>query len=177
MLCDACHQNEATVHLTEIVDEQITELHLCEGCARQKGSQMEQHFGLADLLAGLTDLGQHFESVGAAEVKCPNCGLTYQDFRRIGRLGCSECYRAFKESLVILLKRIHGSTRHLGRSPARSAEPAPQKKSSKIEVLTARLRKAIEQEEYEEAALLRDKIRALEGKGRGGPLCPPEQKV
>ena len=162
MQCDICHKNEATVHLTEIIDNQITELHLCEECARQKGAQMEQHFGLADLLAGLADLGQQFEVVGKAESKCPNCGLTYQDFRRIGRLGCSQCYEAFKDSLGVLLKRIHGSTQHLGRTPARKV--APEQKKSEIDVLRAKLQKAIEMEEFEEAASLRDKIRALEAK-------------
>ena len=131
MLCDICHKNEASVHLTEIIDNQITELHLCEGCARQKGTQMEQHFGLADLLAGLADLGQQFETPGKTEAKCTNCGLSYHDFRRIGRLGCSECYGAFKDSLEILLKRIHGSTQHLGRIPIK--KPATvQKKSSEF---------------------------------------------
>lgn len=162
MQCDICHKNEATVHLTEIIDNQITELHLCEECARQKGAQMEQHFGLADLLAGLADLGQQFEVVGKSETKCPNCGLTYQDFRRIGRLGCSECYEAFKDSLGILLKRIHGSTQHLGRTPAKKA--VPEQKKSEIDILRAKLQKAIEMEEFEEAASLRDKIRALETK-------------
>jgi len=166
MLCDICHKNEATVHLTEIVDNQITELHLCEECARQKGAKMEQHFGLADLLAGLSDLGQQFESVGKAKFKCPNCGLTYEDFRRIGRLGCSECYEAFKDSLEVLLKRIHGSTQHLGRAPAARAKTAPLKKASVIELLRAKLQTAIEMEEFEEAAKLRDKIRALEAKMR-----------
>jgi len=167
MLCDICHKNEATVHLTEIIDNQITELHLCEECARQKGAKMEQHFGLADLLAGLSDLGQQFESVGKAKLKCPNCGLTYEDFRRIGRLGCSECYEAFKDSLEILLKRIHGSTQHLGRAPAaRAKTAAPLKKASVIELLRAKLQTAIEMEEFEEAAKLRDKIRALEAKMR-----------
>ena len=162
MLCDICHKNEATVHLTEIVDNQITELHLCEECARQKGSQMEQHFGLADLLAGLSDLGQQFEVAGKAEIKCPNCGLTYQDFRRIGRLGCSECYQAFKDSLGILLKRIHGSNQHLGRGPAKTAVEV--QKKSEADLLRSKLQRAIEMEEFEEAARLRDKIRALEAK-------------
>ena len=162
MLCDICHKNEATVHLTEIVDNQITELHLCEECARQKGAQMEQHFGLADLLAGLADLGQQFEVAGKTEAKCPNCGLAYQDFRRIGRLGCSECYQAFRDSLGVLLKRIHGSTQHLGRIPAKRAVPV--QKRSGADLLRAKLRRAIEMEEFEEAARLRDKIRALEKK-------------
>jgi len=164
MLCDICHKNAATVHLTEIIDNQITELHLCEECARQKGAQMEQHFGLADLLAGLADLGQQFEVGGKAEIKCPNCGLTYQDFRRIGRLGCSECYHAFKDSLAILLKRIHGSTQHIGRAPSKAAKAAASPKISAIEALRAELQKAIEAEEFEQAAALRDKIRTLEAK-------------
>ncbi len=162
MLCDICHKNGATVHLTEIIDNQITELHLCEECARQKGAQMEQHFGLADLLAGLADLGQQFEAVGKIGLKCPNCGLTYQDFRRIGRLGCGECYETFKDSLGALLKRIHGSTQHLGRTPAKTAA-APQKRSE-TDLLRAELQKAIQMEEFEEAARLRDRIRALEAK-------------
>jgi protein arginine kinase activator len=164
MLCDVCHKNEATVHLTEIVDNQITELHLCEECARQKGTQMEQHFGLADLLAGLADLGQQFDVAGKAGLKCANCGLSYQDFRQIGRLGCSECYETFKDSLSILLKRIHGSTQHLGRTPAKPA--ATTQKKSETELLRAKLQKAIETEEFEQAAGLRDKIRALQAKGR-----------
>ncbi|MBN2097157.1 MAG: UvrB/UvrC motif-containing protein [Candidatus Omnitrophica bacterium] len=169
MLCDICHKNDATVHLTEIIDNQITELHLCEDCARQKGTQMEQHFGLADLLAGLADLGQQFEVMGKTETKCPNCGLSYDDFRRIGRLGCSECYQAFRDSLVVLLKRIHGSTQHLGRTPAkRTATPQVEKpslvKQSEADILRVKLQKAVALEEFEQAARLRDKIRTLEAK-------------
>lgn len=163
MLCDICHKAGASVHLTEIIDNQITELHLCEECARQKGTQMEQHFGLADLLAGLTDLGQQFEVGDKKEAKCPNCGLTYQDFRRIGRLGCSECYRAFKAGLGVLLKRIHGSTVHLGRGPTK-VKPEVARKKTQEEILRDKLEKAIGAEEFEEAAGLRDKIRALQTK-------------
>jgi len=171
MLCDICHKSNASVHLTEIIDNQITELHLCEECARQKGTQMEQHFGLADLLAGLADLGQQFETTGKAETKCSNCGLSYQDFRRVGRLGCSECYSAFKDSLGVLLKRIHGSTEHLGRRPSASTVSRKLKskapKKSQLDTLREKLQKAITQEAFEEAAALRDKIRALEMKKKG----------
>ena len=165
MLCDICHKLEASVHLTEIIDNQVTELHLCEECARQKGAQMEQHFGLADLLAGLADLNQPFESKAKTETKCSNCGLAYQDFRRIGRLGCSECYQVFKDSLGILLKRIHGSTQHLGRAPLGKAKPVVAKKTG-IELLRNKLERAIKMEEFEEAAKLRDRIRSLEARKR-----------
>src|SRR3989338_6929968 len=119
MQCGICANKKATVHLTEIVDEQISELHLCEDCAREKSVQMEQQFGLADLLAGLTDFSKQAKDVEKVKVKCNNCGLTYDDFRKLGRLGCSECYSSFREYLGALLKKIHGSNQHLGKSPVK----------------------------------------------------------
>ena len=164
MLCDNCGKKQATVHLTEIIDEQMTELHLCEDCARQKSAQMEQQFGLGDLLAGLTDLGKpgSKKEAEAIEVKCPNCGLTFEDFRKIGRLGCSECYITFKKYLVPLLKRIHGSTQHIGKSPIRVGKGL--KKKIDLQELRNSLQKAIETEAFEEAARLRDQIKELEKK-------------
>src|SRR5580698_9658358 len=103
MTCDICGKKKATVHLTEIVDEQMSEMHLCEECARQKSSQMEQQFGLADLLAGLSDTSKAPASSKEGEksvLKCTRCGLPYEDFRKFGRLGCSECYTSFKEHLA-----------------------------------------------------------------------------
>ncbi|MBU3958610.1 MAG: hypothetical protein KKE91_01965, partial [Candidatus Omnitrophica bacterium] len=85
MLCDICGKNPATVHLTEIIDDQMNELHLCEGCARQKSIQMEQQFGLSDLLAGLTEFEKPPLKQEAVSLKCPNCGLNYADFKKIGR--------------------------------------------------------------------------------------------
>ena len=173
MLCDVCKQNQATVHLTEIVDEQMSEMHLCEECASQKGAQMESHFGLSDLLAGLADFGK--PSGGApdepAETKtCAACGLTYEDFRKIGRLGCSECYVSFKRSLTTLLKRIHGSTAHTGKSPvgvsgapaAPAKAAAPPRAKGELAELRRKLAQAIDQEAFEEAARLRDLIREHE---------------
>lgn len=161
MLCDICGKNKATVHLTEIVDNEMSELHLCEECAREKSVQMEQHFGLSDLLAGLADFGSALETTATRGKKCPNCGLSYADFKKIGRLGCSECYSVFKEFLAPLLKRIHGSTQHLGKTPVEAANKVS-RLTSKLEDLKVRLQKAIELEEFEEAAKLRDKIRGLE---------------
>jgi len=162
VLCDLCGKNQATVHLTEIIDNQMSELHLCEECAHKKSLQMEQQFGLADLLAGLAEFGKPGEDAEATRLKCSNCGLSYQDFKKIGRLGCSECYSSFKKYLSPLLKKIHGSTRHLGKSPYKVGAK-PRKKLDLAE-LHLRLQKAIENEEFEEAARLRDKIRELEKK-------------
>ncbi len=124
MLCDICGKNPATVHLTEIIDDQMNELHLCEQCAHQKNLQMEQQFGLSDLLGGLADFDKPTkeEKETTVSIKCANCGLTYADFRKIGRLGCSECYTAFKKYLGPLLKKIHGSIIHFGKSPFKVAK-------------------------------------------------------
>ncbi|MFH1857601.1 MAG: UvrB/UvrC motif-containing protein [Candidatus Omnitrophota bacterium] len=183
MLCDICKTNQATVHLTEIVDEEMTELHLCEGCARKKSASMEQHFGLSDLLAGLADLGAQLGEEAEAQIVCSNCGMTYDDFKRIGRLGCSNCYEAFRKSLTTLLKRIQDSGQHIGKTPkgkrvrpasappaAQAAPqtppraPAKERPKSELEILQEKLRKAIQEEAFEEAAKLRDKIRAFEKK-------------
>ena len=160
MVCDLCGKNQATVHLTEIIDDQMSELHLCEECARKKSVQMEQQFGLADLLAGLAEFGQPKETAEAAGIKCSNCGLSYQDFKRIGRLGCGECYTSFKKYLLPLLRKIHGSTQHLGKYPYKAVSKA--RKKFDLPELRLRLQKAIDNEEFEEAAGLRDKIRELE---------------
>jgi len=163
MLCDICNKNQATVHLTEIVDDQMTELHLCEECARQKSEQMEQQFGLSDLLAGMAEFTKPVQDKEMVSVKCKKCGLTFSDFKKIGRLGCSECYNAFRKYLAPLLKRIHGSSVHMGKRPLTAEGAAPKKdKESDLSLLRQRLQKAVEAEEFEEAASLRDQIRQFE---------------
>jgi len=141
----------------------MNELHLCEECARQKSAQMESQFGLGDLLAGMADFGKPVKSEDAVSLKCSSCGLSYSDFKKIGRLGCGSCYTAFKKYLGPLLKRIHGSNIHLGKSPIELPKTAARKKPDPQE-LRARLQKAIENEAFEEAAKLRDQIKELESK-------------
>ena len=163
MLCDVCNKNPATVHLTEIIDDQMNELHLCEQCAHQKSLQMEQHFGLSDLLGGMAEFEKPAkEKEAVITVKCANCGLTYVDFKKIGRLGCSECYTAFKRYLGPLLKKVHGSVIHFGKSPFKLAKVSDKK--TDLQSLRNQLQKAIESEEFEEAAGIRDKIKELEKK-------------
>lgn len=162
MLCDICGKNPATVHLTEIVNDEMNELHLCEECARQKSIQMEQQFGLADLLAGLAGFEKPVQEKEVVSLKCANCGLTYSDFKKIGRLGCGECYKTFKKYLGPLLKKIHGSNQHLGKTPVKAARVS--KKEISVAALRQQLQAAIEDEAFEEAAKLRDQIKELESK-------------
>ncbi len=177
MTCDLCSKNEATVHLTEVVNKETRELHLCESCAREKGAEAVEQFGavspageqltggLAELLAGLTDLG--IKLPGGATVQsiaCPSCGLTYEDFKKSGRLGCGACYEAFRKVLAPLLKRIHGSTEYPGRVPPQAQEAAEPKPD--LPRIKEQLKAAVAAESFEEAAKLRDKIRGMESKPR-----------
>ncbi|MBL7157296.1 MAG: UvrB/UvrC motif-containing protein [Candidatus Omnitrophica bacterium] len=171
MQCDICHKEEASVHLTEIIDNKVTKLHLCENCAREKSTEMEEHFGLADLLSGLADLVPvttkkgKFPSLNTGVdidvgIKCPGCGFTFQKFRKIGRLGCPNCYDAFRSQLSPLLRKIHGYDRHTGKTPDKKR--VVKDATVLLGDLKARLAKAIEHEEFEEAARLRDQIRSIE---------------
>ena len=162
MLCDVCKKNPATVHLTEIIDEQMNELHLCEDCARHKSAAMEQQFGLSELLAGMADFEKPDKDEENVAIKCPNCNLTYADFKKVGRLGCGECYNAFRKYLAPLLKRIHGSNQHVGKSPLKDkAIPKTGKKKVDAGDLKVELQKAIQREDFEEAARLRDQIKKI----------------
>ena len=165
MVCDICGKKKATVHLTEIVDDQMTEMHLCEECAQEKSLQMEQQFGLADLLAGLSDFGKQVKDQQQVQLQCTKCGMNYDDFKKFGRLGCNECYTSFKDHLGILLKKIHGSNRHYGKAPINLSK-FEKDKSDILRDLRNQLDQAIQNEDFEVAAELRDRIRDLE-KGRG----------
>ena len=170
MRCDSCHTKEATVHLTEIINDKVTKLHLCEECAREKSQEMEEHFGLADLLSGLADLvpspPKNEKIAAKTSVKCPSCGFTFQNFRKMGRLGCPKCYETFKEQLSPLLRKIHGSDLHTGKLPVKKA--VSRGKGTLLSDLKTKLEKAIKLEEFEEAARLRDQIKVVERKKKQG---------
>lgn len=166
MQCDLCGKKKATVHLTEIIDEQMSEMHLCEDCAREKSVQMEQQFGLADLLAGLADFGKNVKDSDKVKIECTNCGMNYDDFRKFGRLGCSECYESFRSHLSALLKKIHGSNQHFGKVPVR-VHQSVKKQADNLQELKAQLQQAIMAEDFEQAASLRDRIRELEQQEKG----------
>lgn len=161
MLCQLCQKNEATIEFTEIINDETIQLHLCEQCAHEKGIEMEQHFSIADLLAGMGDLTEGAEAREVA-AKCPECGMTWYDFGKMGRLGCGECYKAFRQNLLPLLKRIHGSTRHTGK--VKAGRICSTAKKPELQELRQKLRRAVEAEEFEDAAKIRDKIRELEKK-------------
>ena len=169
MFCQECGKRPATLHFTKIINGDKTEFHICEGCAREKGEGIPgtpNSFSIHSLLSGLLD----FHSPGGAShnhappqpVRCEECGLTYSQFSKIGRFGCSSCYAAFADKLDPLLKRVHSSTSHSGKIPKRSGSEIQCKRE--IEQLRRDMQTYIEQEEFENAAALRDRIRELERK-------------
>ena len=165
MVCQICEKEEATVHFTEVINNQVSELHLCEECARKKGLSIQPHFSIADLLVGLINLGITPPKIEESGVKCKNCGLSYAQFGKIGRLGCSECYQTFQKGVVPLLRKIHGSIQHRGKFPKkgkRVLSRREEKLPSALEKLKAELIQAVDREEFEKAAIIRDKIRTLE---------------
>jgi protein arginine kinase activator len=155
MLCMFCKQNPAKVHLTQIVGDKIQKVDLCEECAKQKGVNDPAGFSLADLLLGLGASQEMAQSGG--EVKCANCGFTQADFKKAGRLGCSQCYATFAEGLEGLLKSMHKGTKHVGKVPV--ALRQSRDLNERLKTLQKRLDKAVTSEDFEEAASLRDEIK------------------
>lgn len=158
MQCDVCHTKEATVFLTQIVDGKMQKVNLCEACSKEKGVNDPTGFALADLLLGL-GASQEIEKTPAA-VKCPVCGFTQADFKKTGRLGCSNCYTVFSDGILPMLKNMHKGTNHTGKTPA--AFHQSRQRDEKIKALQENLQTAIDAEEFEKAAELRDQIRQVE---------------
>ena len=161
MICQACEKKPATVHFTEIKGGEKTALHLCEECASQKG--LTHGTLVPPLLASLVEGMQ--QAARGPELKCPQCGITFDEFRAKGRLGCAHDYEAFAAELDPLIEKIHGAKRHVGRLP--QSEPAAPGRDERLVSLRRELAQAVRDEKYEDAAKLRDEIRRAEEKTRG----------
>ncbi|KPJ76425.1 MAG: hypothetical protein AMK72_05360 [Planctomycetes bacterium SM23_25] len=161
MLCQRCNKQQATIHLTEILNNEKRERHLCEDCAREEGVAIKAQINLQDVLSGMLDA---HESAGRdASLRCPDCGITYAEFRNQGRLGCPHDYDVFAEPLHEVLEKVHGATEHTGKLPLRAG--CDTRGQRELMQLRRRLQDAVEAERYEEAARLRDLIHEKEAAG------------
>ena len=183
MLCDNCGKREANVRYSENINGRKKELHLCEECSKKLGIEnmdfnmpidFSSFFGglLEDF--GTNDFMPLFNEV--KQLKCDNCGYTFEDIVNTGKLGCENCYSVFENRLDPIIKKIQGSNKHVGRTgkiiDSKISEKINNKDSktennkdvSKVEKLQNDLKKAIKEENYEEAAKIRDEIKKLEGK-------------
>lgn len=164
MLCQNCKEHEATVHLTQIINNEKTNLSLCKDCAAKKGfhSPLDNvPFPLAEILSDLIQRDHPEGKKSEENLDCPNCGLSFDKFIQQGRFGCGECYRTFRHRLEPIMRKIHGSSLHKGKLPAfESDDMLPIKEEER---LAKELKKAVETEDFERAADLRDKLMTVRG--------------
>ncbi len=159
MLCCVCKEREAKVHLTQIIEDKMQKVDLCEECAKKKGVNDTPGFTLADVLLGLGVSQEVEQAAGGTGLTCARCGFTQADFKKAGRLGCPECYQTFSEALEGLLKTMHKGTRHVGKVP--EALRHSRDIADKMKTLQRNLAKAIETEDFEQAAVIRDEIKQI----------------
>ena len=154
MQCQKC-DSPATVHVTDLVKNAVT--HLCAECAANQNPVHENEMQIESLLANLLNAAGREEEQEDESPACPRCGRTFGEFRRIGRFGCAEDYDAFADRLVRLVEKVQGADRHVGKRPRRGSE------AKALGELERRLQSAVDAENYEEAARLRDLIREKRG--------------
>jgi protein arginine kinase activator len=161
MLCDHCKERDAVIQVMQIVDKGPVKHNLCERCAAEKGFETTVSSPKSSLVEFLMPLQKALATTPAEIGRCSGCGSTLRDFQKTGRLGCPLCYESFETSLRDLLRRVHGNHRHVGR---RYEAPEPDGVSSPLGLpdLRDRLRRAIENEQFELAAELRDRIKVIE---------------
>jgi protein arginine kinase activator len=175
MQCEICKIKTATVHLTEIIDGQRTESHLCQTCAQKEGVTIKSQLSLNELLSSLIAAHQQTDEQleANADMSCPVCGMTMELFRKQALLGCPKDYEVFEKSLEQIIEKAHdGNLTHKGKFPAGATQPVlhsdavkdekEMKTENEIETLKKQLEKAVRDEDYELAAKLRDQLKALQ---------------
>lgn len=161
MLCQHCEKNEANMHMKRIINGTATEVHLCTDCARSLGyGDSFSGFGLgfSDLFSDL--LGKGEKSLSSNSLRCSLCGKSFEDIAESGRVGCAECYNTFYDKLLPTLRRIHGKTTHQGKTPT-GFKGNEENVEQTVEKLKLALKQAVEREDFELAAKLRDEINLI----------------
>ncbi len=161
MKCEICGLRDAIIHIRQIQKASVNELHICEECAQEKGliKEEESEISISNLLSGLID-NKDLASIEDVVEACPRCGLKAVEFRKRGKFGCSECFNAFQRDVRSILSQMAGRTHHQGKLP--KGQEALVTNGPDRDALSGQLRDAIEREDYETAAALRDRIRELD---------------
>lgn len=161
MMCDKCGKNPATTHVKTVVNGVVHQSNLCAYCAAKEGYHNFGQLSLTNLLTSM--LSDSMAGERTAGRRCECCGSSFSDIVESGRVGCSACYTAFRKELMPSLNRLHGKALHIGAAP--KAEKKEPTQEERLATLRKKLNAAIEAEAFEEAAALRDEIRAIEGEG------------
>ncbi|WP_333861700.1 UvrB/UvrC motif-containing protein [Clostridium sp.] len=169
MLCDICKKNDATVHVTKVINGHKQEINLCEKCAKEKGElsfvpsiDFVSSFGFQNILSGIMDYmsSGNNEQYKTFDIRCKNCNTSYSEFKKKGLVGCSECYKNFANILEPIIKRVQANLDHTGKVPKKTGRNIIEKKN--LLKLKGDLQKAVSLEEYEKAATIRDRIKEIE---------------
>lgn len=177
MLCQHCNKNEATTFIKKNINGKKEEMHLCSECARELGVMDEFRMPTMSEMFGDTFLG-NFLGAGVAAMnslagvdRCSSCGSSFNDIVQSGRIGCADCYEKFQDKLEPSIRKIHGKTKHIGKfiscvkEPDDDTEKEKKPEKSELESLQEQMKSAIEEQRFEDAAVIRDKIKQLqEGK-------------
>ncbi len=156
MICENCGEAEATFHHVIIQENEVIHKHLCDSCAGSAGESADEESSPTEKAFNELQEGQE-----ESEATCPRCGSQLKELRKSGRVGCAMCYEAFRDELNKLIKRIHGTDRHVGRETEKGKlGTMPEEK--KIRFLEKELERCVQEENYEEAAEIRDRIAELE---------------
>lgn len=161
MLCQLCGKNNASIYFTKIVNGKVEETHICEACAKKgEDFDFDLPFSFHDLFTVL--MGSIKEDEETNNDKCPQCGLTHNEFSKTGMFGCVNCFKVFEKEIDSLLKGIHEHNNHIGKTPSRLDKKT--NNINEIESLRVELEESIAKEEFEKAAILRDKIKSMKEK-------------
>jgi len=160
MLCQKCQKRVANIQVTQIINNNKHVIYLCQQCAREEGKVlMGSPLSVNDFFSGMMGIPVR-PSLSEQQLVCDKCGMSYEEFKKRGKLGCENCYNVYGEKLMPILKRLHGNVQYHGKLPKKVSENV--KASKEIADLKEQLNNAVEVEEYEKAAELRDKIKVLE---------------
>ncbi len=161
MKCEICGLRDAVMHIRQIQKTSVYELHICEQCAEEKGLVKEEdsEISISNLLSGLIDSKDAAAGEEAVE-SCPRCGMKLSDFRKRGKFGCQECFQAFGRDVRSILSQMAGRANHTGKLP--DVQEGGGAKAADRQALAAELRDAIDREDYETAARLRDRMREMD---------------
>ena len=164
MLCQKCNKNTASVHIKQVINGEVSERMLCPECAEKENLGSFFSSGADSLFSGFFSDSIFGSALPNEKKVCPLCKSTKRDLAKTGRAGCAECYNVFAEELSKIIYGIHGNTTHSGSAPGRHIEDI--EKTKELEALKKEQQEAILSENYEKAAEIRDKIKAIEGNGR-----------
>lgn len=173
MLCKNCGLRPATTHIKRVINGRVEEYHLCSECAKKLNVSSFDPFDLSELWGSF--FGDRLPQTGTlAQKTCPSCNSTFAEIARLGKLGCPDCYTAFYDELLPSLRKLHGKTKHVGKVPYTADDQT--KSSYKIAELKKQLDDAVESENYEQAAKIRDKIKALEKENESAKKESPKNE-